>query len=179
MSATLNSLILDNDVIVELHELNFWNAVVKQNKLHVSRIVSEEAKYYYINGIKKSKNKKPILLDKLIEKKQIRVLSGCILEQRNILRCLKKFDISEKPELDAGELESLAIINKSKDLRFCTFDKAAIKALALMHKVDKGISFEGVLRKSGINQSKIFSGKYSQKYFDHWITQGNLTLVSS
>jgi len=58
--------------------------------------------------------------------------------------------------LDGGEAESLALITHKKltDTLFCSSDAPAIRALAMIKHSESGISFEMILKKTGLKKTQ-------------------------
>ena len=82
---------------------------------------------------------------------------------KEILDFKSKFDSFIEEELDPGETEALKILNDREDYYFCTCDKAAIKVIALIGKREQGLSFEMLLKFSGI--TKRLEIRQTEKYF--------------
>ncbi len=85
--------------------------------------------------------------------------------------------------LDAGELESIAIIakNKIKGLKLCVIDKSAIMALSYLELDGKAISAEEILTQAGMlaKGRKPPHPNFAKKRFDYWVTQGKLKLIGN
>ena len=74
--------------------------------------------------------------------------------------------------IHAGEAECLALILKRrvKEALFCSGDAAAIQALAMLDRSEKGISFEALLKKTGLKQS--LRRHFTEKFFRENLRQG-------
>ncbi len=165
--------LLDTDVVVSLHKLGLWNKIVRHcRKIFLAETVYKTEVRHYPSP---RKAKIPINLQPLVKKANVEILSGNIITLKKIEEFLNEFDVIERPELQAGELESLAIIVDSHDFCFCTFDKAALRALSMMELEDRGISFEELISNCGIKIN--LEGKYTKRYFERWITEGKFSLT--
>lgn len=67
------------------------------------------------------------------------------------------------------------MIQKQEDLLLCTCDHAAIKALALLDLSLQGISFESLLKKSGINERLEY--KHTEKRFKNILSEGSIMRI--
>jgi len=99
------------------------------------------------------------------------------MEATMIREFIKQFDKNIQEELHAGELEALSIIQNDKSLRFCTSDKMAIKAIALIGSSNQAISFEELLKTSGI--TKKLEYKHTNKYFKKYLVEGSIIRIQS
>lgn len=166
--------LLDADIVIGLHELGLWNSIVRHyGKIFLSETVYKEPLFYY----SPTNQKIPINLAPLVKKEQVKVLEGKIIIESKILEFLNRFDITERPGLDSGELESLAIIVDSQDLRFCTVDKGPIITLSMMKLDNRGISLEELICNCGIRRKLEY--KHTKKYFGKYITEGKFRLISN
>lgn len=168
----MNCLLLDANVIIDLHTLGFWNGFVTQNKVSIaSTVFRVEALYYY----DKSGNKTSIDIMAQVQNGSITELSADVKDQAGIIA---KFNKQYDPELDAGELESIAIIvnSKDKDLKFCTCDGAAIRAVSMLQLDDRAVSLEAAIKQSGMKVKDV-EYEHSEKRFKKILTEGKLNLV--
>ena len=80
--------------------------------------------------------------------------------------------------LHPGETEALALIcaGKSGDAYFCTSDAPAIRALAMIHCSEKGISFEELLETCCLPKS--LQIQYTSCFFNTNLKQGSNNLVT-
>jgi len=161
-------LLLDADVIIDLHRLSVWEHIIKHHKVHIPSIILHKETYYYED---KRGIRHPIDLEKEIGV-TIYELS-CSAEE--LLSFKEQFDRVFQEELHDGEKEALVLIHKQKNLLLCTCDHAAIKALALLDLLDRGISFENLLRKSGI--TKKLEYKHTEKRFKKCLSEGSVMRI--
>ena len=84
------------------------------------------------------------------------------------------------PELDPGELESIAILanDSAKTLRFCAADRAAIISVALLGLEERGMSLEAALGGCGMGR-KLGESRHLEKRFRAHISDGKLLLVGN
>lgn len=161
----MNSLLLDADVVIDIHGLGFWQQFVKKNKIYVaSTVLKVEALFYFDTRHKK----RPIKMEYELSKRKLLELDATPSEIKDLQN---KFDLAFAPLMDPGELECLTILKRQKDLKFCTFDKAAIKALALLDLAERGISLERALTECGLHKN--LPDKYSDKRFQRYLKQGH------
>jgi hypothetical protein len=142
-------LLLDADVIIAIHKLGYWSRVINSCKVYVASVVVGEVQYYRDDNGKSF----PIDLSKDISAGKIIELSGDLEEQSILLSKLKPYKLDG---LDAGELESIAIIceNQIENLQFCIKERLAIKVMAFLKMSECTVSIEQVLRDNGILKRK-------------------------
>ena len=158
-------LLLDADVIIDLHRLGVWHIIVQKHTISIPSIILHKEAYYYEDASGKIH---PIELEKEIGK-SIQEIS-CLPEE--LAEFTEQFDYNVRDSLHSGEKEALVLLQKKKELLLCTCDKAAIKALALLDLTNQGISVENLLNKSGV--SKKLEPKHTEKYFKLWLTEGSI-----
>lgn len=106
-------LLLDADVIIDLHTLDLFEKIIKTYNVFVTRTVLCEAQYFKKEG----RREKISIADKVTV---VDVAPECL----NLIRIEAK---EARLGIDPGELESIAYLNTAEeDLIFCTCDKAAI-----------------------------------------------------
>ena len=130
-------LLLDADVIIDLHAFGLFDTVANAYALKVVREVFKEAKYY-------KKGNSRILIN----------ISGKVAIIENIsVECLQKVVVEAQEAglaMDQGETESIAyLLQDEEDATLCTCDAAGIKCIAYMQLEHKPVSLESVLRTSG------------------------------
>ena len=158
----MHIVLLDADVIIDLHRLNLWKSLTKNNKIHVSSIICREVYYY-----EETAGKRHVIdLSKEAGKSFVEISAN--IEQLSTIT--KEFEGLFEIDLHAGEKEALAILTTKKDMLFCTCDKAAMKALGFLGISHKGISFEKLLSRSGIK--KKLEIKHSERQFRQFTQEG-------
>ena len=78
-------------------------------------------------------------------------------------------------ELDPGETEALKILEGRSDCLFCTCDKVAIKVISIIGKREQGMSFEKLLKSSGI--TKGLEKKHTENYFKKYLDEGSILRI--
>jgi len=160
----------DADVIIDLHRLNVWNNVIAKNKIYISSIILRQEVHFYedCNGIRHYidllKNAGSLFQEISISAEDLKIFS-------------QQFDRVFEGELHSGEKEALKILQDNNDFLFCTCDKAAIKAIALLGKKEQGISFEKLLKSSGL--TKKIELKHTEKYFRKYLDEGSIMRIQS
>lgn len=161
-------LLLDADVIIDLHRLGIWEQITKNHKVHIPSIVLHREVYHYEDD---SGARHYIDLEKDIGA-AINELS-CSAEE--LLSFKDEFDKVFQEELHDGEKEALILLKKQEEFLLCTCDHAAIKTLALLDLSDQGISFESLLKKSGMNKKLEY--KHTEKRFKKILSEGNIMRI--
>jgi predicted nucleic acid-binding protein len=133
-------LLLDADVVIDLHVIGLFGKVANAYALQVTEEVFEEAIYYRKGGRK-------VRID----------IEGTVGVIRNVsLDSLRRVQMEAREArtiIDPGEATSIAsLLERKEDLVFCTFDKAAIKLVAFMQLESRSISLETALRNAGIHR---------------------------
>ena len=166
----LNMVLLDADVIIDLHRFNIWNNIVSKNKVYISSIILRREVYFYkdVNDVKHR-----IELLKNVASKFLEIS----ISSEELKEFLQKFDPVFEGELDEGETEALKIIHDNSNFLFCTCDKAAIKAIALVGRSKQGISFERLLKFSGI--TKNLEPKHTEKCFKRYLKEGSIMRIQN
>jgi len=130
-------LLLDADVIIDLHVLGIFEKLAKAYEIFVTIEVLREARYY-----KKAGKKYPIHIEgkiTVIKNVQLDSLNKVMAEAREA-----------RLAIDQGEATSIAyLLQPEEDLRLCTFDKAAIKLISYMGLGEKSVSLEKALKSAG------------------------------
>lgn len=166
----LNIVLLDADVVIDLHRFNIWNQIVSKHKIYISSTILRSEVYFYEDN---QRVKHSIDLLKNVESK----FSEISISADELQEFLFQFDPVFKAEIHIGEIEALKILQDNKDFLFCTTDKVAIKAIALLGKGEQGISFEKLLKSSGINKSLEF--KHTEKYFKKYLREGSIMRIQN
>lgn len=173
VSEKLKCVLLDAMIIIEAHELGIWDSLLRKVEVLIpSTIIHAEAFYFHS---KTSRRRKAILLNEA-------VVSGLVTEvtasAADILAVQKLFDVSTLGGLDSGEFEALALINtaRMKGALFCTAEKAAIRALALMGYAEAGISLEKLLTQIGLQQK--LDSQFTEDFFKHFLKKGKQDRVT-
>jgi predicted nucleic acid-binding protein len=144
-------LLLDADVVIDLHSLGLFEKMSKSYNLFVTREVLEEAKFY-----RKRNQKIPIKIrEKVTLIDDIKV--ECLAEVRKEAR-------EARLAIDSGESTSIAyILQSERDMNLCLCDKAAIKLMAYMNLEQNAISVEKILKNAG-QHTKLYPRHFESTY---------------
>ena len=160
--------LLDADVIIDLHKFKIWDIIVKQNEILIPSTVLRIEVYYYEDesGFKHS-------ID--LSKEAGNTFAEISETAQEIFNFKHKFERFIEEELDPGETEALKILNDRADCYFSTCDKTAIKVIALLGKREQGLSFEKLLKSSGI--TKKLENKHTEQYFRKYLDEGSILRI--
>lgn len=162
-------LLPDADVVIDLHSLNLWDRITRIHKVYIPSIILHKEVYRYPDS---RGDYHTIQLENQIGK----TITEISCEADDLLEFSQRFDFTFQTEIHEGEKEALILLKKKDQLRFCTCDKSAIIALALLDLVDRGISFEKLLKISGISTRQL-EYKHTEKYFRHWAREGSIMKI--
>jgi len=151
-------LLLDADVIIDLHALDLFEKVSKAYDICLARNVFEEARYYKKDGAKI-----------VIDIKDVTIIEDIDIES---LRKVKREAKEAKLGIDPGESTSIVyLIQAEEEITFCTCDQAAIKLIAYMELEQKSISLEKALRNAGYHEKNLYP-RHLEKTFKTYIEEG-------
>lgn len=159
--------VLDAMIVIKAHELGIWELLVDRALILIPATVVRDEAFYF--DTEPGERRHSINLKDLID-------SGKIIEEAASIEELKNlheiFDSVTLEGLDQGEYEALAIVKSGRlrEVLFCTSDKAAIRALALMGCSEKGIAFDELLKKYGLQ--KMLDPQYMQDFFNYHLSKG-------
>lgn len=163
--------LLDADVIIDLLSLNSLDSLVKNHKVFAASTVIEEVKFFKRNHEKVSIDfRKHYVANGLLNE-----LSASIDEIAGIL---DQIPDNARDTIDAGELESLAILIKEESLIFCSCDSAVIRILPILNISERGISVEKLLKSSGL-QSSDLKERHTEHYFQNNLAIGKKNKIYS
>jgi hypothetical protein len=144
-------LLLDADVVIDLHSLGLFEKMSKSYNLFVTREVCEEAKFY-----RKRNQKIPIKIGE-----GVTVIDDIQVE---FLEAVRKEAREARVAIDPGESTSIAyILQSERDMTLCLCDKAAIKLMAYMNLEQNAISVEKILRNAG-HHTKLYPRHLESSY---------------
>lgn len=160
----MRCLLLDANVIIDLHKLGYWDTFVGGNDVYVPDTVAGEAHFW--PGPDGERN--DFDLFEQARARRINILSAgasAVLALQGKMRRLAAL------ELHGGELEGLAIISAPpvEDLRFCLYDRAAVKFAGALGLRDRIVSVEEALRECGLATAL---AKHSKERLDRLLTEG-------
>lgn len=151
-------LLLDADVIIDLHTLGLYEKISKAYDICLTRNVFEEARYYKKDGAKI-----------VIDIKNVTIIEDVDLES---LRKVKREAKEARLGIDSGESTSIAyLIQAEEEITFCTCDQAAIKLIAYMELEQKSISLEKALRTAGYHEKRLYP-RHLEKSFKTYLNEG-------
>lgn len=155
-------LLLDADVIIDLHTLDWFDKITRKYNVYASRTVLREAQYF-----KKAGQRERIdISDKI-------TVVDVGPEDINLVRIEAR---EARLGIDPGELEAIAYLNiANEDLIFCTCDKAAIKLVSYMGLEERSASVEEVLKSTG-QRKKLFP-RHLDKMFRECVKEGKALRV--
>ena len=135
-------LLLDADVVIDLHTLGLFGKIGKAYDIFLTRTVFEEARYYKKNGAK-------------IE---IDIRDAAIIENIDLenLKMVQREAKEARLGIDPGESTSIAYLIKTEELIFCTCDQAAIKLISYMELEQRAISLEEALRSASYYEKNLY-----------------------
>jgi len=164
--------LLDASVIITAHEIDVWNALLREVDVAVTSIIAHDESLFFSKEAELVPA--PINITALIQQGAIPELSASVSD---IERVRAVFDEELNMALHDGEVEAIAILyaDQSDSLLFCTSDKVAVRVLAMLGLSDSGVSFEEVLKTSGL--SKPLPHEYCTEYFDRYIAEGQTARI--
>ena len=151
-------LLLDADVIIDLHALGLFGKINKAYDIYLTRNVFKEAIYYKKDGAKYD----------------IDIKGASIIENVE-LESLKKVQREAKEArlaIDPGESTSIAYLTQTEEeITFCSCDQAAIKLISYMELEQKSISVERALRNAGHQAKKLYP-RHLERTFKAAVKEG-------
>jgi len=159
--------VLDAMVVIKAHELGIWELLLERAPILLPATVVRDEAFYF--DTEPGEKRYSINLKDLIDSGKIMEEEASVAELKNLHDI---FDSITLEGLDPGESEALALVKSGRlgDVLFCTSDKAAIRALALMGCSEHGISFEELLTKYGLQ--KPLDNQYTQGFFKAHLSKG-------
>ena len=151
-------LLLDADVIIDLHTLGLYEKISKAYDICLTRNVFEEARYYKKDGAKI-----------VIDIKDVTIIENVDLES---LRKVQMEAREARLGIDPGESTSIAYLSQAQEeITFCTCDQTAIKLIAYMELEQKAISLEKALQSTGYHEKKLYP-RHLEKIFKAAVEEG-------
>lgn len=157
------SLLLDADVVIDLHTLGLLGKISRAYDFCLTQDVFVEAKYYKKDGIN---------ID-------IDIKHGVIIQDVDleILRQVRREAKEARLGIDPGESTSIAyLIQTDEEITFCSCDRAAIKLISYMELEQKAISLEKALRSAGYQGRKLYP-RHFEKTFKAAVKEGKTLRV--
>jgi hypothetical protein len=153
-------LLLDADVVIDLHTLSLFDKIIKGYQIHVTKTVPDEALYFKSGGAR----------TKIDIRDCVTIIKNVAVEHLQTVRSEAKE--ARLGMIDPGELEAIAcLIQGGEGLIFCTCDQAAIKLLAFMKLEERSVSIEKALRTTGYHKKTLYP-RHREKTFTQCIREG-------
>jgi len=151
-------LLLDADVIIDLHTLGLFGKISNAYDICLTRDVFREARYYKKDGTK---------ID--IDLKDVATINNVDLES---LRKVQREAKEARLGIDPGESTSIAyLIQTNEEITFCSCDQAAVKLVSYMELEQKAISLEKTLRFAGYHGKNLYP-RHFEKTFKAAVKEG-------
>jgi hypothetical protein len=152
-------LLLDADVVIDLHALSLFDRINKGFEIHITKTVLDEASYFKSGGAR----------TKIDIRYRVTVIENVAVEH---LQTIRNEAMEARLGIDPGEMEAIAcLIQEDEGLIFCTCDQAAIKLLAFMNLEEKSVSMEKALRTTGYQKKNLYP-RHWEKTFTECIREG-------
>ena len=160
-------LLLDACVIIDAHLFGVWSNLIKAARIVVpSIVIHDEAQFF-----EEEEGQVPseINLTKLVTAGIIQEATATAGE---ISEVLAYFDSGIQEGLDPGEVEALAILlrESTEEMSFCTADRRAVEAVAMLGLSEQGISMESMLDQAGLH--KDLPRRCSEQRFRQHLSDG-------
>jgi len=171
--------LFDADVIIKFFELGIFDRLVQQHRVHVASSVVDEVRYFTKKD-SSGKTKVPVYLRTgYIDNGLVTELSASPSELQTVL---ERIPPSKRQAIQAGEIESLAVLSREVDLTMCTFDHFAIRCLPFVDVCERAVSAEKLCQESGFTLSPkhvAFDVRLTEAYFRDNLKAGNQEYVTS
>lgn len=160
-------LLLDADIVIDLHKIGLWKAVISQYKVHLPSTIIGEIKHYW-----KGDERVAIDLTPEINSGEVVEVSVDPIDQKKV------FDLLVSKKVDAihdGEREALSFIyfHNDETFRIALKDHAAIRAAVVLDIIDKAMSVESMLKEAGVLRQKFqLPYELTEKRFSKFKTEG-------
>ena len=161
---TIRLLLLDANIVLELHRLKLWSGVTGRCEVLLARTVLDESQFFEDD----CGSQQGIKLGPEINSGHVRIidvpLTAVSLFQR-------RFRPTYLERLDPGELESLAhLVEVDQDCSISSADKIVWRTLGALRLGERGLSLEEIL--SRIGQSQRLAEPFTKRYRDKWTRTG-------
>jgi hypothetical protein len=158
--------ILDANIVIELHRLGIWGRVVELCDIYLARTVLVEADYYVVEGVQHA-----IDLGSSIRNDDLRVFD---VDLKDLRAFRGRFDTDYSERLDPGELESLVFLLESDECpsgcRVCSADKIVYRVLGNLRCSERAISLQEILNSVGM--SRELHHAFCRQYREKWLRRG-------
>ena len=159
-------LLLDANVVIKLFELGLWDKLIERCEVLLSRIVAEQEAQFFETD---DGEKHYFDLQPYVAAKSVLVIDVSVSE---IKAFRDLFDPVYLSRLDDGEAESLAYLVKSEETcLICSADAIVYRVLALLDRIEQGLSLEKILGSIGLGRS--LPWEFSEKFRERWTNVGS------
>ena len=163
--------LLDADVIIWCAENNKLDALFKNKRIKIPKVIYEQVKYI---EDPETDERKTIQFDKYLEDKSLEIIDNPITDDIEDIRNTYK-QCPEIAEIHSGEVECISLLKDRPNYSFCTGDKSAIRVLGYLQLSEQAISLEeliGRVRNIRYDFTKEYMKKYLKVGSDLWIKYG-------
>ena len=161
---SIRLLLLDANVVLELHRLGLWSGVVERCEVLLARTVLDESKYYEMDDGRQQR----IDLGREIETAQVRIVE---VPLDKVIAFQQRFRPTFLGRLDPGELESLAhLVEVNRGCSISSADKIVWRTLGALRLGEHGLSLEEILGRIG--QSRRLDEPFTKHYREMWTRKG-------
>lgn len=162
MAEKLRLLLLDANVLLELHRLGLWSRACERCEFLIVRTVVEEAMFYFDD----SGQKVFIELDE-----SAGTFRAVETDLPTISAFRGRFTKLFLERMDVGEQEALAyLVEKNRDCMISSADAVAWRTLGLLGLRDQGVSLEEVLGRIGLSGN--LEWQFTRAFREKWMAEG-------
>ncbi len=167
MTKKSKQILTDTVVIINAHENGYWESLCNANHIAVPATIIENEAFYF----QSDRGKVGMNPSEWVKNGKVTRIEADLEDFQSLQ---SKLNPDILASLDDGELEAIAILlsKRSKETRFTTADRAAIKALGVLGLSYQGISVEELLKNSGINHKGNFHQHFKKKWFQQILAEG-------
>jgi len=161
---SIRLLLLDANVVLELHRLGLWSGVVERCEVLLARTVLDESKYFE----KDDGNQERIELGREIETGRIKIVDVPLAALNSFQQ---RFRATFLERLDPGELESLAhLVEIDRGCSISSADAIVWRTLGALRLGDQGASLEEILGRIG--QTRKLAEHFTKRSRELWTKKG-------
>lgn len=156
-------LLLDADVVIDLHTFGLFDKMCRSYDVHLTKEVLGEAKYYW-----KGNKRIPINI-----RQKVTVIENVDIEY---LRIVHEEAREARLVIDSGETTSIAyLLQCEADVTLCLCDKAAIRLMSFMQLEEQSTSVQQVLG-GAVHRSRLLP-RHLESEFRKCIKEGKTLRV--
>ena len=163
----LRLLLLDAGVVILLHRLGLWKAVVDRCELILAGTVARAEAVFYEDDAGERHE-----IDLSVDEREKRI-TVVDVPAKQLKAFRTRFGPVYLEKLDDGEAESLAYLVGTQDpCRICSADKIVYRVLGNIARAEDGISLEEVLQKVGLAAPGGLPHDFCKPYREFWTAKG-------